>query len=267
MTPESFSQSRDAAEHQKETASSAKAKKKSSTKKKKQDVGNAATTKDPATANLDVIPRLLFEGMTSQKATTVETAVEGLADIFRLSGGKRVEAYEAGGHAVLITIMKKWMHNESIQTSSCRCIQNMSCTHNEAKESFAAIGGLESILTAMRTFPTSQRVQRSGCGALMNLLSGNDEESKILQTMSKKFVQEYEGIPLVVNAMRTFPQELKVQLWGNGLFQNLAQTKSFRLDMMRGGAVTAAGASLEGHCDDASIQQHVTKLMLIMFTQ
>ncbi|CAB9497070.1 armadillo repeat containing 6 [Seminavis robusta] len=221
---------------------------------------------DPVVVNLDIIPKLLFEGMVSQKATTVENAVENLADIFRLSSEKRIEAYQAGGHAVLVVTMKKWRLNESIQTSSCRCIQNMSCTNAEAKESFAVVGGMEAVLNAMRTFPKSQRVQRSACGALMNLLSGSDEERAILDAMADKFVKEWDGIALIVAAMRNFPKEVKIQLWGNGLFQNLAQNRNYRMKMMKSGAVTAAGGSLEQHSDDENIKQYASKFLRIMFS-
>ena len=222
------------------------------------------TSTDLVVVNLDIIPKLLFEGMVADDAKTVETAVENLADLFRLSADKRMEAHEAGGHAVLVVTMQKWIRNESIQTSSCRCIQNMSCTNTEAKESFACIGGLECIINAMRAYPSSQRVQRSGCGALMNLLSGSDDDSEMLDAMSQKFVNEYDGIALIVAAMKNYPDEIKIQLWGNGLFQNLAQVKEFRRELMRGGAVTAAGASMEKYPDEGPVLTYAAKFLKLL---
>ena len=99
----------------------------------------------------------------------------------------------------------------------------------------------------------------------MNLLSGNDIESELLQSMADKFVNEYFGISLVVQAMRNFPKEIKIQLWGNGLFQNLAQTNAFRFEMMRSGAVTATGGSLELYSEDPNIKQYASKFLRIMF--
>jgi len=222
---------------------------------------------DPAVAHLSIIPKLLFEGMVNEKAATVESAVEYLADMFRLSSDKRIESYQAGGHTVLVVTMTKWVANESIQTSSCRCIQNMTCTNAHAKESFAIVGGLEAVVTAMRSFPTSQRVQRSGCGAVMNLLSGHEDEgSHILTNMATRFVNDYDGIALVVKAMQEFPEEVKIQLWGNGLFQNLATHPEFRLPLMKSGAITATGGSLELYSDHELIRQYASKFLKVMFS-
>ncbi|CAB9497071.1 armadillo repeat containing 6 [Seminavis robusta] len=221
---------------------------------------------EPMAPNLDSIPRLLLEEVLSTNAKVAEDAIDRLARRCRKSAEIREEAFRAGGHAIVIMVMRQWRDNEAIQAGGCRCITNMTCQFPDAKKSFAMIGGVESTLVAMKNYPNSLQVQGYGCGSLMNILCGHtDEGADSSMAMSRRFVNDLNGIAVVVEAMKQFPQDSKIQLGGCGLFQNLAQEKSFVYNMMQAGAVAAVGASLETHPGDPNIKKAAGSFMKKVF--
>lgn len=212
------------------------------------------------------IPHLLVEEILSDSDKLVEDAIDRLARRCRKSDEIRDEAYRAGGHAIIVMVMRRWRDNELIQAGGCRCITNMTCQFPDAKRSFAMIGGVESAIVAMQTYPDSQQVQGYGCGALMNILCGHtDETADVSLAMAHKFVNELDGIAIVVRAMQAFPDDTKIQLGGCGLFQNLAQNKSFIYSMMQEGAVAAVGSSLAAHPSDPNIKKAAGSFMKKVF--
>ena len=215
---------------------------------------------------LDSIPQLLIEEVLNENSSVVEDAVDRLARRCRKSDEMRDEAYRAGGHAVLVMAMRRWRENETIQAGGLRCITNMTCQFPEAKKSFAAVGGVESAIVAMQEYPDSLQVQGYACGALMNILCGHkDDTSDAALTIADRFVNHLNGIPIVVKAMTSFPDDSKIQLGGCGLFQKLADNKAYIYTMMQEGAVAAVGASLTSHPSDPSIKKAAGSFMKKVF--
>lgn len=215
---------------------------------------------------LTPVVHMLLEEVLSDNDKVVEDAVDRLARRCRKSEEIRDEAYRAGGHAIIIMTMRKWRENEIIQAGGCRCITNMTCQFPDAKKSFSKIGGIESVIVAMQEYPDSLQVQGYGCGALMNIICGHGAETAdVALTMADRFVNGLDGIAVVVRAMRSFPEDTKIQLGGCGLFQNLAQNKAYIYSMMQEGAVAAVGASLSAHPNDQNIKKAAGSFMKKVF--
>jgi hypothetical protein len=226
----------------------------------------SATNVEFVSTNLSSLPHLLIEEILNENPNIVSDAIDRLARRCRKSEEIRDEAYRAGGHAIIVMAMRRWRDNELIQAGGCRCMTNMSCQYPDAKRSFAMIGGVESALMSMKTFPDSLQVQGFGCGALMNILCGHSEDKfDVSLKISERFVNQLDGISTVVEAMKRFPEDTKIQLGGCGLFQNLAQNKAFIYSMMQGGAVAAVGASLTSHPSDPSIKKAAGAFMKKVF--
>ena len=100
----------------------------------------------------------------------------------------------------------------------------------------------------------------------MNIICGHRSDTMdVGLSMADRFVNELDGIAIVVKAMTKFPKDTKIQLGGCGLFQNLAQNKSYIYSMMQEGAVAAVGSSLTSHPHDPNIKKAAGAFMKRVF--
>jgi len=230
---------------------------------------------EPVYAPLEAIPKLLLEDVLSNNGKMVEEAMDRLARKCRKSATIREEAYRAGGHAVIVMVMRQWRNNKVIQSGGCRCMTSLTTEMPLAKKSLAMIGGVESVVVAMTRYPESKDVQCHALGALVNMLcadgqgekdhAGDDAVDDVSLEMSTLFVHKLNGVSMVVDSMKRFPKEAKIQLGGCTLLLNLAREQSFVTTIMQFGAVAAVGASLESHPKDTNIKNAAGSFMKNVF--
>ena len=112
------------------------------------------------------------------------------------SSANRIRFIKAGGHALIVGVMKKFAHVADIQASACHFIQNFLCRDKEGafSELLGSVNGIERILSALQRFPSSfsssnessqqeDRVYRYACGALTALVCSS---RKMVQRLMMK---------------------------------------------------------------------------------
>jgi len=125
----------------------------------------------------------------------------------------RIRFIKAGGHALIVGVMKKFGHIADIQATACRFIQNFLCRDREGafSELLGSVDGIERIMDALQRFITSAensnsdnvdaRVHRYACGALTALVCS-----------SMKMVQRLMNKP---GNLRVFLDAMKVNMENN----------------------------------------------------
>lgn len=99
----------------------------------------------------------------------------------------RIRFIKAGGHAMIVGVMKKYSSVADLQTSACRLVQNLVALdhHGAFNELFASVYGMDRVLAAIQRFPPTtdkeeeeedeenDEVYRYACGALVAIVCSN----------------------------------------------------------------------------------------------
>ncbi|CAB9530185.1 unknown protein [Seminavis robusta] len=172
--------------------------------------------------------------------------------------------------------MMKWYDDTKIQHFSLGCLALFLYDSWEGSLEVNKIHGIQAIVRAMRSFPRSEDVQESAMLALANgIVTDEDidydvgttddfkEELKVAtREMSKLFVEELDGIALVVNAMTAFPNHQDVQMSGCSLLAKLSHREEFFETMKNTRAVGVVGMILGNFAGDVELIGKATRFMV-----
>ena len=116
------------------------------------------------------------------------------------AAANRIRFIKAGGHALIVGVMKKYEHVPDIQTSACRFIQHFLCRDKEGafSELLGSVDGIERVLAALHFYlpgaaeqasscskssSRDEQVHRYACGALTALVCSS---AKMVQRLMKQ---------------------------------------------------------------------------------
>eukprot|EP00797_Seminavis_robusta_P008536 Sro1600_g285090.2 (244) ;mRNA; r:20702-21433 len=225
------------------------------------------------------LPKLLFEDLQSDNPGTVAFAARAIGDLLSVQHPMQEQVHEdflaLGGHSTLLHTMRKWTKVATIQSELAHCVARMVLgdalwhkdSNNTLIASFLKMGGLHEIYRAMVGFSNSAAVQANGMSALANLCSGNDksEDERVelpIADVAKHFVLNLEGVPLVTNAMKTFPEEEMVQEHGCWLLNNLCRAGGREeASVIKSKALMVVAASVQYFPNNESIEKDAHDLM------
>jgi len=205
-------------------------------------------------AMLNIVPR--------EYKPETQAGFEILVLAFNLFSLKRSLVYHflalqsLGAPTILISTMKKWPQEELLQYYGCLCLVLLAFQNCPAKIMIARTGGIEVIVDAMKAHPSSKRLQYQACQALQNILA--NPEAQAIQAAATSFVDNYKGVTVVVTAMKSFMQDVALQLRGMTVFLNLVAFDSsgaFRSTMLKEGALSLVGTIVEHHTDNGDIKE------------
>ena len=219
-------------------------------------------------SNFGDIPTILTIELMKPQPEHVARALETLNGLLSTDHRQwrrhRTEACRLGAHCMICATMIKWRHDRGVQEWGCFCIQSLS--YIDANEDVLIdCGAIEAIVNALKNFPTYLGVQWAGCGALRNLLSGFGTSTKTKQDVSKRFVQYYVGLDIVVKSMKQFPDDKDLLVECFVLFQNLAPQKEYRSAMIEANVPSAAAATLKYHSKESKSNMEALECLLDIF--
>jgi len=229
---------------------------------------SAAAAADVAVPEYGEIPALLLVEMQKDNCVDVCKAVEALSDLISVDEDNearykknRADATRFGAIAIILVLMtKRWPKNEKLQISCSFFLAEFSFENtNDFTNTLVELGGIEAIVNALRAFPSPScwMVQCNCCSALANL-SQNWETSA-----AERFVNDLEGIALVVNVMRSTCRD-EANAFANAceLFSNLAAKKAeFRTKLTAAGALGIMATALEKHSDNPEVKKYAHQMM------
>ena len=169
----------------------------------------------------------------------------------------------------MVLTMRKWTHIANIQAELSHCVARMVMLHGGVTgegiddtlvSAFIQMGGLHTIYHALVSFAASTEVQTNGMLALANLC-GNFEAASSQQA-AKRFVFDWEGVPLVTKAMTNFPEEELVQENGCWLLNNLCRAGGDQeAAVIKSQALMVVAASVQHFSKNANIEKDAHDLM------
>jgi hypothetical protein len=220
-------------------------------------------TPPPDGSNLHEITRLLTSDLLQDNKRTVKLALSTLADMCickppTVADENRKRLHKAGGHLLIVQVLKKWYTNKDIQRQGARALQNAGSagveTANFGRDA-VGVGALEICLQAMYNFPRDQDVQRCACGAILNLVLKNEANTK-------KLVVDLMGTQEIVLAMRRFPYCRDLQEWGAWTMDNASSFESLQGALVKDGSIRVLAAAMENFESDYRIQVFARRSMM-----
>ena len=183
------------------------------------------------------------------------------------------KAFSLGAHSIILLALKKWKDSESIQTNGRDCLAHMLKSNQISnslgiKKALVQSGSIEDAVWAMKNFRESAGIQERAFLFLDNLFYvqlSDANESAIAKQASAFFVNEVDGIELVVAAMGKFGEDEHVQEYGISLLDELARENDYHKRLMN--AVGVVGAALTNFKEHNVIQEEGVSFMRKMFSE
>lgn len=226
---------------------------------------------DSDDVQLDGVSRILLEDIHKDTTQQVLKALAGFSEICGQSSEVRVQACRMGAPAAIVTLMKKWSVEKSVQAACFRVLIALTVGDEniQVRKALWMVGGMQDILNSMLKFPDSRSVQFFGCYAVLSLLPSGSEEGNVqLQKwMGRKFLRDYKGAKTIIRAMVQFQQDIVVQVAGCSVLLKLAtfmHDGDDRRILLESGAISAFSVALESHPKDENIQHYTTLFMQFM---
>ena len=211
---------------------------------------------------------ILMVDLLATTPDTVAAALERLHDLLTTDDPhgeqSRLDACAMGVHGLLCPIMRKWDRHQLVQEWGCFCIQSLSYL-DAYEDSFIQCFAVEIVLSSLRAFPQCLSIQWGGCGALRNLLSSFESASTVKLAITKKFVDDYDGLATVVTAMERFSDDPDMTVECCILFQNLAASERFRVAMIAADVPMVVAAALKTHRKNKQVTKEAKECMHDLF--
>jgi hypothetical protein len=173
------------------------------------------------------------------------------------------EAYEMGGHGLILAAMRRCCINEMTQAHGCRALGSLTRYVSTARESLLSMGGIDAVVAGMKKFPTSLLVQLYGFVSINNLLV---PDSKLVKTQVKRFVENLGGLEIITCALKEFQDTPNIQHYGcRVLHTALCQAQESKQAMIRSEAVIAVATALKNHADHEDVLQAGSDFMSTLF--
>ncbi|CAB9515652.1 expressed unknown protein [Seminavis robusta] len=233
---------------------------------------------------LEEIPQLLFVELQKDKEEDIVAALKQLFDLFSPKDKKdkndpALKNWEKTKHlgppSFVVVNMRKWAPNHYIQLWSCRvlsvlmvCSKN-SCSNNSCIAEMATVesGGVEAVLNAMKSFPQSEVVIQRACCALRNTFLSLIKRPKVVKDCAARFVEELEGVAVMLQTIKEFPEDTSILEHCCLVFKNLAASfKQHHGMFIDAGVVEAVASVQKKHSDNEELKEATKKFMSAMFS-
>jgi hypothetical protein len=250
----------------------------------------AAVAKRVTTAaiepELDEIPKLVLVDLHKNDSSAVKQALKRMDKLLPIEDDeedsdelqdRRQDLIRTGAVAMVVLTMQKWRGNKKIQEHACRFLGHFQyyCRSYEdggyyyLEDTLAKAGGIEAVLTAIQAFPNSLKVCRAGCWTLSHwnwlVPLQDDLVPGLWMTISRRFIEEWNGLQIIKTTMKAFPQDGDLQAWCCGIFDRLAHQKDFRKALIDAGLISSVGAALETHSEHQWVKVYGGEFMTVMF--
>lgn len=201
-----------------------------------------------------------------------ETVSEALETLFTLLQGDEepktlnVTGYGTFHAKTIVDTMTKWLDREPIQVWGTGCLGYLSSSSVAGRCAVWQAGAFQAVVTAMKAHEESLTMQSNGCGVVVNLLG--PKPTNALKTTTRQFVDEWNGLQVIREAMFLFPDAAQLQLMGCAIFWRLSNEQDlyFHAAMIHKGVVAAVAFALELHLEDTKIQQLSKAFMQNIFS-
>jgi len=169
------------------------------------------------------------------------------------------KAVELAAHITVPIKMRKYPDSEAIQRLGVNCILHLliykyersHLQYNKLRDEMLVGGVVHALVNALRRFPNSLEIQRSSTrvlGTLLMLTSTDDHSPDVLR-MSRMFVEEMDGIALVLAAAEThFPNDHEIIMDSCNLFRHLATCPILKGVMEQAGVVRYVAVAFTKFC-------------------
>ncbi|CAB9507579.1 ARM [Seminavis robusta] len=225
---------------------------------------------------LDEIPQLLFVELQKGKPEDVVEALNRIHDLYYLGdkddindpGMKNWEnTRRLGPIGIVVMIMRRWSPNHDIQNMSCSALCNLLYDRSTAKMALVQCGGVEAVTSAMKNFPQSEDLQTNACNTLRNTFINLTTNPKVVKDCACCFVEELEGVDLLVKTMKEFPDNTSILEDCCMVFNNLAACFKQHQDIfIDAGVVEAVAAVQKKHSNNKDLKEGTKQFMSVMFS-
>jgi hypothetical protein len=205
---------------------------------------------------------LLFIEMQHEDCGVVAQAVQELGQ-WTDSLKRCKQVVQLCGHGLLVLAIRKWPQHEEIQANCLGILVEF--THHcgdLVHEPLAVMGLVELTVAAIERFPNSNVVQQWGLQTMSNLLT--DEENEEIRKGMELFVDELNGISLLVQAMKRFPHDQRLNLTGCTFVYNLCNS-GYKDALIRGKATSVVVAAMENFPEDKHVREEAEDAIRILF--
>ncbi|CAB9511481.1 expressed unknown protein [Seminavis robusta] len=238
---------------------------------------------DPAAVSvvapkLDEIPQLLFVELHKDRPESVVEALKRISDLFLVQDDNNKhdpaiknweKTHYLGPISFVVVTMNKWSTNHDVQLWSCGALCNLLSVKKSstAMLSMAKSGGVEAVIGAMKTFPQSDDLQMDACMALGNTFFNVTKRHKIVQDCAARFVEELEGVALMLGVMKQFPDDEELLNNCCWLFDSLATCFPQHHGMFIDAGVVEVVASVQKrYSGNETLKQATKEFMSTMFS-
>lgn len=211
------------------------------------------------------ILQLCTEDLMSDNWKLVDYALYRLAEVcccssenageLKLASSNRIRFIKAGGHGLLVGVMKKYSQLPDIQVSSTRLIHQMTLLDREGDDTnngafaelFASVHGLECVIHAIEQFPgTRDGVHPHACAALTTLVCSSPK-------MVRRLMQDVNHLRVYFAAMRS-ESTGKEQIGTCRVLYLLSSQQEYCREILEAGGVEAIGLEMKNHLQEKVVQ-------------
>ncbi|GKY91016.1 hypothetical protein MPSEU_000074400 [Mayamaea pseudoterrestris] len=186
---------------------------------------------DSLKAELDPVPQLLMRDIWSDDEREVVQAMNTLLTFARDESLVDKKLSLGFGHVNVILIMARWKDSVSIQRYGC---QMLSTLPQAMLKHAASVGALDAVLLAMKRFPSDEHLQEQALYTLHHLVAKNSGNMM-------RLVERLTAMPIVLDAMRSFPDSAVAQFYGIRLLKVLGSKHQFVAAIIEAGGLVVLG--------------------------
>ena len=159
--------------------------------------------------NLSPIQEIFLVDLWKEESSDVFEALEKVADVCSKNDLVANVVFEMGGPSIIVGVMlkEKWSKVAPIQAAGCKLLHSLAQNYDPFRPYMNKCGVLDTVALAMMTHEKDVDVQDYGCGVL--------GEAILAKEHAEYCVSSLNAIPLIVSAMKNFPDDARVQLNGS----------------------------------------------------
>ena len=166
---------------------------------------------------------------------------------------------DAGGVSAVIEALVKHAADPAVAQAACAALRNIAVdswggSMSRFSSPACSVGaildadGPAAIVEAMQACADSMPVQVHGCGALRNLACGTRDDPHS-RARALKAIEKANGVDVVINAIRTHPDNLMLSAQACAALRNISMTPELRGSVVARGGVEVAASVLQATLD------------------
>ena len=170
-----------------------------------------------------------------------------------------------GGHALLVTVMKKWETHPVIQYRLCASMADFTYNFLNSKNDiniFSALvqmGTMDLVVGAMARFAHVENFQYTCMLIIGNLCTDCGRACK--KVHAELFVHHLQGIKFICKAMRQFPKNGIIQQTGTWLLEALCCVGMAKVPEMKGEALAAVALAVQAFPGNKELSKDARSFM------